>query len=357
VTRSGYQKSTIDSTGGAPDLEPGVALLTMITGYVKSQLVRAAAELRVADHLAAGPRSSAELAEAMAAEPGALLRFLRACAAIGLVTEVSRGEFANTAMGDLLRDEGSRFRDFALAFAGTGMYRPCEAMAEVARTGRPATEMVLGAPIWDYYRAQPAEARHYDEMMAFLTTNCADGLVADWDFTAARRIVDVGGGRGVLLRRVLQAAPQATGVLYDQPAVVAGAGVVPGERIEPVAGSFLAEVPAGADTYLLKSVLCDWAEEEAAQIVSNVYTAAPPGARLLVIDWILADELYRPETVAGVDAGLPITDFGLLVAMGGRIRTASQFRELISRAGFTVERIGIFTAGPSRWGLIVARRP
>jgi hypothetical protein len=339
------------------DFGPGVELLTMITGYVKSQLVRAAAELRIADQLADGPRTSDEMAEATEADPDALLRFLRACAAIGLVSEVSPEKFTSTVMGELLRSDVTRFRDFALAFVGPGMYRPCEAMAETARTGRSGTEIVFGVPMWDYYRQQPAEARHYDEMMAFLTANCAEGLVAAWDFSAARRIADIGGGCGVLLRGVLRAAPQATGVLYDQPAVIAGAALSPQDRIEAVPGDFLAEAPGGADTYLLKSVLCDWPDDRAAQILSHVYSAAPSGSRLLVIDWIMADELYRPDAVSGVDAGLPITDFGLLVAMGGRMRTASQFRDLLTGVGFTIDRIGHFAAGLTRWGLIAASRP
>jgi hypothetical protein len=339
------------------DFAPGVELLTMITGYVKSQLVRAAAELGIADHLSTGPRSVEELAEALDAEPDPLLRFLRACAAIGLVVEVSREKFTSSPMGDLLREDSARFRDFALAFVGPGMYRPCEAMADAARTGRSATQTTFGVPMWEYYLAHPQEARHYDEMMAFLTANCAEGLAQAWDFSGARRIVDVGGGRGILLRGVLQAATQATGVLYDQPAVIAGAGIGPDERIEAVAGDFLTQAPSGADTYLIKSVLCDWPDENAARILSNVYAAAPSGARLLVIDWIQADELYRPDAVSGVDAGLPITDFGLLVAMGGRIRTEQAFRDLIGAAGFTVERVGTFAAGLTRWGLIVASRP
>jgi len=89
---------------------PTMALLGMIHGYWNSQVVRAAAVLRLADHLTAGPRTAAEVAALELSDPRAAYRLMRACAGPGLLASDGDGRFSVTpaAGADRPRARGPR---------------------------------------------------------------------------------------------------------------------------------------------------------------------------------------------------------------------------------------------------------
>ena len=86
-------------------------------------------------------------------------------------------------------------------------------------------------------------------------------VLAAHDFSSSRRIVDVGGGRGHLLHAVLEATPDARGVLFDLPAVVETGGPAH-PRLVRQAGDFFVDPLPAADAYLVMEVLHDWADAE-----------------------------------------------------------------------------------------------
>ncbi len=167
--------------------------------------------------------------------------------------------------------------------------------------------------------------------MVSLTRQFSAAIIAAYDFGRFATIVDVGGGHGGFLTEVLRANPSVHGVLYDLPHVVAGApptldaaGVA--DRCEIVGGSFFDDVPAGGDAYVLKSVVHDWEDEQAVEILATCRRAIPSHATLLVLERVLA-----PPNV-GADGKL--SDLNMLVAPGGRERTVEEFGDLLQRGGF-----------------------
>jgi hypothetical protein len=178
--------------------------------------------------------------------------------------------------------------------------------------------------------------------MTGVSSIAIDTVVPRYDFTDRRLIVDVGGGHGALLAAVLASAPQARGILFDLPAVADGAaerlramGVA--QRCVTAGGSFFDAVPDGGDAYLLKTVIHDWADEQSIAILRNVRTAIAADGKLLLM------ELVLPEG-APPHPGM-LLDLEMLVQAGGRERTASEYGDLLSQAGFRLTRV-IPTAGP-----------
>jgi O-methyltransferase domain len=159
--------------------------------------------------------------------------------------------------------------------------------------------------------------------------------VPAYDFSDRKLIVDVGGGHGALLGAVLAQAPDARGVLFDLPSVVAGASV--SSRYATEGGSFFDSVPAGGDAYLMKTVIHDWDDEKSVAILRNVRTAIAPNGKLLLF------ELVLPE---GAPAHLGmLVDLEMLVTAGGKERTKAEYAALLSQAGFRLTRV-IATPGP-----------
>ncbi|MGH3794033.1 MAG: methyltransferase [Pseudonocardiaceae bacterium] len=304
-----------------------------IMGFMVSQAICAVSELGVPDHLAAGPLAVRDLADAVRADPDALARFLRVLAAEGLFTEQEPGVFALATLGRLLRTEvpGS-LRHFA-ALMSDEAYTVWGAAAHAVRTGEPAFEHVFGLPYFGWLAENPDAAARFNAAQAGLVELRLLPLL-EWNWAGVRAVVDVGGGNGLLLARLLERHPHLRGIVFDLPQVMseaaketwAATGVA--RRVEGVAGDFFAGVPEGADVYVLSQILHDWNDERAAAILRRCHHAVPAHGRVLVLEQVL-DEVREPDPAA-------LLDLHMLVLLGGRERTATGWAELLSRSGFSL---------------------
>jgi SAM-dependent methyltransferase len=318
-------------------------LLELLEGAAVTQVIRTVAELGVVDRVADGPRPVAELAVVVGADPDGLRRLLRAASALGLFAPAATADtYTVTELGALLAEMPGSLRNYVLMRAAPGQWRPMGLMPLAVRTGNQVTRSALGQQLWDYYRDHPEEGALFAKAMTDLSTLLADAVAAAVDLDGRRTIVDVGGGRGTLLTRLLAGAPQARGVVLDRPEVVATAPVVP--RLSFVGGDFFAEVPPG-DAYLLSHVLHDWHDDRAGEILRVCHRAARPGAALFVVEAVLPD---RPAAV-----GPELLNLHMLTHHGGRERTRAQYQWLLSAAGW---RLSDVTELPLRQSVLRADR-
>jgi hypothetical protein len=314
---------------------PGSRVLDMAHGAASTHILGALARLEIADHLAAGPRTVSDLAAATGTEPDLLDRLLRAAVALG-VLERSGESVATTEVGSCLRTGPGSLRDLVLMLSSPGQLRPLEYLTEAIR-GQPAGEAALGQTIWDYYREHPGEGAAFTGAMSGVSAMIAGQVAAAAAVGECRRIVDVGGGHGTLLRALLATAPRAQGVVLDLPEVAATAPAA--ERIEFAGGSFLASVPPGGDVYVLCHVLHDWDDAAAVRILGACRRAAPAGARLLIVEAVLGDQPgpVMPE----------LLNLHMLVMSGGRERTRDQYRQLLDPAGWQLTGVTPLPSGQS----------
>jgi hypothetical protein len=302
-------------------------------GLIAAQAIHVAAKLRIPDLLASGPRTIAELAKDAGADPSALKRLLRALTTIGMFAAVPDGRFSNTPSSDILRaDHPQSQRGFALFLPASFLWRPLGELYESVRTGDPAFERIFGQRFFDYLGSHPGDAGVFNAAMTQGIAFSSPALLAAYDFSRFEKLVDVGGGEGALLSAILEATPGLHGVLFDLPNVVGGASrILSGEiaaRSEIAGGSFFDAVPKNADAYLLKGILHDWPDEDAVRILCNVRRAIRPSGILLLVEG-LVDSADKP-------AGLMEL---LMLVIGGRERTESDFRALLATAGFNLSRI------------------
>ncbi|MHB8576423.1 MAG: methyltransferase [Dehalococcoidia bacterium] len=320
---------------GAPEPAPAQILLQAMTGYVVPQALYAAVRLGIADELASGSRDVADLARLTGAQPRALLRLLRALCSAGVFSE-SDGLFAATNLGRCLaRDSGESVYASVLV-AGAEQYRAWAELLHSVQTGSAAFEHVFGVGCYDYLAQHPEAGRLFDASMTETGADLPRAVLAGYDFSAARIIVDVGGGHGALLSALLQAYPAAHGILFDLPAVVSGAepvlqaaGIV--ARCTAIGGSFFDAVPTGGDVYVLARTLLNWEESRVITILRRCREAMTTDARLLVVEPVLP-----AGPVAFADA---FNDLNLLVLGGGGMYTEVELRALFAAAGLRLLRV------------------
>jgi cyclopropane fatty-acyl-phospholipid synthase-like methyltransferase len=155
----------------------------------------------------------------------------------------------------------------------------------------------------------------------------ADG----YDYSAIETLVDVGGGEGLLLAAVLQRYPSMRGVLFDLPAVVAGADEIlaaagVAERVEIVGGDMFAAIPAGGDAYVFSTVFRCFDDPECLTILQRCREVLPTHGRLLAIEMVPPDGPWEPPAGLG--------DLDAMVLYGGADRTEQEWRSLLAQAGF-----------------------
>jgi hypothetical protein len=327
--------------------------------YRVGQIIRTAALLGVCDVVAATPMTAEEVAERVGAAGDPMRRLLRTLVALDVLRE-SDGLFSNAAMGQvLLRDHPEAMREVAISRMRDPWWRAWGALPEAVRTGDSAYVLANGRSMWEDLGDDPDAAASFNAMIASGTEEYAASLLKSLDFTGVRRFVDVGGGRGSMLAALLIAAPEARATLFDLPAGLIGArehlaDVGIADRVDLAAGDFFESVPEGGDVYLLRRVLHNWSDEQAIAILTNCRKKiGDRPARLLIADTLMPE---RPVPGPAEEEAIFTLDLHMLVLLGARERSASEFRVLLETAGFRIDEVlatspeGTIVASPARLG-------
>jgi O-methyltransferase domain/Dimerisation domain len=320
---------------------PQATLRQLIDGYRISQMICVAAELGIADVLAAGPRHYAEIARATRADALTLFRLLRALASVDVFARVDGDCFALTPLAEQLQTGvAGSLRPWAVL---TGrLYDTWAHLGHSVATGETAFDHLHGISVWDYRSRNPQEGRVFHDAMTANTTLVASAVVDAYDFSRFGTLVDVGGGEGALIQAVLTANPNLHGILFDVPAAVheaAASFAVAGlaGRCQLLTGSFFESVPAGGDGYILSRILHDWHDDQAIHILQTIRRAMTGGCRLLIVERVVDAE--KPSVEAAH------TDIHMLVMTGGRERTVAEFQTLLAASDFELVR-AIATGSP-----------
>ncbi len=288
------------------------------------------AELSLADHIARDPgATSGRLAELTESDPDCLHRLLRYLGSLGIV-RTTNGTIRLTDVGELLRTDGEHSLHALARIYGGSFYRSFGALLHTVRTGQQGFEHVFGDNHFDYFAQHPQLG--FDRAMA-ASSAMFGSLVETVDFSATKVVVDVGGGDGELLGRVLRAAPHLRGVLLERAHVIEAARrnlaqLRLADRCELITGDFTASVPGGGDIYLLSRVLHDWDDEQALRILRNCAAAVPEHGELFVIERLLPEDDSQSLAAAW--------DIHMMCNVGGRERTADHYHRLLHSAGFEV---------------------
>jgi hypothetical protein len=326
-----------DSTSSPSSLPPHAQIIQMGTAYWVSQFVCTAANMRLADHLAGGPRSAGELTAVTGANPRALHRFMRTLASLGILTQDTGDRFALTPLGAALKSDAPGAARATVLVMGGPTFRSAFAEFQYSlETGKTAMEKVCGMPLFDYLAQHPQEAAQFSEAMVGIHGAEPPAVAAAYDFSRLATIVDVGGATGNMLGHILKRHSQPRGILFDRPHVVTEAPAllrahgVEG-RVSIEHGSFFDRVPAGGDAYILSHIIHDWNEDQCLTILGNCRKAMKPGAKLLIVEFVL------PE--GDTPHFGKIVDMVMLTIPGGEERTAAEYGTLLAAAGLKMTRV------------------
>ena len=320
-----------------------VVMLELVTGAWVAQAIQVAAELGIADALAEDPLPLDDLADRVGADPDALRRLMRALISRGIFRQRRDGRYDLTALANALRSD-ARFSMYGWArVVGSPQHREhWSLLVESIKSGKAILPQLRGKEAFDYLRDEPELLKLHNDAMTGLDGPAAIAVVAGYSFSHYRTIVDQHQSCISELGPILAATPNARGVLYDLPEVVAGASALlrqrgVEDRVRVEGGSFFDSVPSGGDAYVLKWIIHDWPDEQAVAILRNVRVAAGADAMVLLVETVLPE---HDRDFAGKWA-----DLEMLLDANGRERDAAEYRDLLRQAGFRMTRV-VQTASP-----------
>lgn len=322
------------------DARARARLLSLINSNWTTQAVSVATRLRLPELLREGPRTAQALAQATHCDRPALTRLLRALTSIDVLTETAGGMFDLTPLGELLCADVPGSLAAWAEFCGTRSWAAWGCLEQSIRSGDSLRKQAGGADGFHHLENDVQAALLFNRAMVELTQPVAAAIARTLDWSGMRLIVDVGGGYGELVAAILSRHPTLRGVLFDLAHATAAAGsrlAAAGleGRCSLVTGSFFGVIPGAADAYLLKSILHDWDDERAVEILLNCRRAMAPHARLFVIERI-APEHFRDTPH---DRDIARSDLNMLIGTGGHERTEKQYHELLEAAELRITRM------------------
>ena len=306
------------------------ALSDDLAGFWRTQTICAAVELGVFEAL---PATAAGIAETCGLEPTRAKRLLRALGELRLVTDED-GTWRATERGTCLAAGHPRtLADAAVEF-GRAFPKMWESLPRALR----ADSGWRAPDIFAEIAADPARVTAHHRMLASYALHDYAAVPAALDLRGDERVIDAGGGHGVLAGLLVDACPGLRVTVLDRPEVVERAAC--GRHADGVtfrAVDLFSPWGVEGDAVTLARVLHDWDDASALRILRRARRALPPGRRLFVMEMML------PE--AGSAGGL--CDLHLLAVTGGRERTVSEYVALLDRAGFSFDGVRRLPALPS----------
>jgi hypothetical protein len=317
---------------------PPIEAVRLLNGFRGYQLVVAACRLKLPDLVSSGNGDPVSLASQTSTHEPSLRRVLRALAAWGFFAQGDDGRYVPTPISEAFRSDKPGLRNMALMLSEEA-YRAWGELTYTLESGQPAFERVYGMSRWAKLAAEPEHAAQFNAAMVESTNRVMHSFLAAYDFGRVRNVVDVGGGSGALLAAVLSAHPKMEGVLFDLASGLSGAAEAIeraglGARVRIVEGSFFESVPQAADLYMLKSVIHDWNDDDAVNILKTCRAAMARDSRVVLVERLV------PERVAEGDGSLAtvMSDVNMMVVLGGRERTTAEYASLLEAAGLRMSR-------------------
>jgi protein-L-isoaspartate O-methyltransferase len=321
------------------------ALLQMVYGAQTAQVIYVAAKLGIADLLKERPKDVLQIAAATGVNSAVLRRIFHFLVSRGLLGDLGDGRFALTQLGQLLRSDRLDSVHQRAIFNAEVLFPLWGELLHSVTSGQSAATRVFGKPLYEHLAEHPETRVLFDRTMASGARHRHGPAVAAYDFSRFNTILDVGGGNGALLISILQAYPGPRGIVFDLPPAaerarqnIEAAGL--SDRCSVIGGDALETVPPGADAYILSNFLIDMDDDRASTILGRCRSAMADTGTLLLIEWVVPTADEKPDPFRSWEtASMDLIMLAIGGSGGGRVRTAAEFRELLTTSGFVLQHV------------------
>ncbi|MGW2356678.1 methyltransferase [Streptomyces phaeofaciens] len=339
--------------------QPGptpVPLMDLTTGFWRFKVLAAAVDLGLFSALSRlGEADAGAIAAELRLHPRPARMLLACCTALGLLVR-DNGSYRNEEVAERFLVEGQPhyFGGF-VQYSDRHGYPGWGRLQEALRENRPTT--------WDpdvqesaFVTTDPDILESFWEAMFTVSSFTGDALAGAYDFTAHRRLLDVGGGTGAFPVALCRRHPHLRATVLDLPHItemtrekVASLGLA--HAIETHGGNFLTDpaLPSGHDVILLSMILHDWDEETNRRLLEKCHAALPADGAVLICELVLDDDESGPASAALMGLNM------LVETRSGHNYTYAEYHRWLTDAGFAdVSVVELDAAGAN--AVVVGRK-
>lgn len=304
---------------------PHIQLAIMSRWYVVSRAIHTVAKLGLANHMSFEPMKVNDLAQMTDTNPELLNRLLRFLSAYAIFKH-ENDTYSLTELSVPLRDDAPNSIRAVLCMVDESWWQAFSCLDLSLKTGVSSFTLQHGDDFFSYLSKHPAKQGNFDKGMAKLSTFDDDAIAQAYDFSAFSTMIDLGGGRGGLVKALAKNYPHLQISLFDTPAVIEQLDTTDfPSQVQLVSGDFLAHVPK-AEAYIFKGVLHDFNDDLMLQILNNCCKQISKEAILFIAEQVLPeDDLPHPNKTM---------DIVMMALLGGRQRTIKEWQKSVEPAGF-----------------------
>ncbi|MBD0261775.1 MAG: hydroxyneurosporene methyltransferase [Tolypothrix sp. Co-bin9] len=326
-------------------IEAKKKLFDMVLAFIKSQCIYIATRLGIFNLLQdEGEQSLETIAEKTNTKPERLYFVLRALAHLDVLEQKPGKVFASTELSDLLvTNKGPSMGHFAMHITEPAQWDAWKVLEDALHTGEVPFERANGKGVYDFCQDNEWSGDVFINAMSYLTIHAVDALIDVYDFSRFNTVMDVGGGQGGLIARIVKQFG-CKGILFDVPYVAETAPAylekqgIDKDAVQIITGDVFVEVPKGADAIVMKYFISAWNDEDAMKILHNCKQALPPHGKIILLQAFVPD-LDEPKVAPdGIMPGIFAVQINVAVP-GGGWRTRREFQELFEKSGFVLEKV------------------
>jgi SAM-dependent methyltransferase/predicted transcriptional regulator len=324
--------------------------MNMLVGYWRTQILYSIVRHDILQKIKDGNDDVSSLRKNCNIPEVSLDMIIKVSLLWGLLKETN-GKYCLTYKGELLTENGADSLKYASLMWGEEHYLAMSKLAEALKDDRSQFKDLFGYEFFDYCSRNRDKSLIYNRAMAEYSIDY-DDIIGLYDFSNTMRLMDIGGGQGQLLSKILAKYPNIkSGIVFDLPNVIDEAKQNLKEspyynKIELKPGDFFSSINSlDADTIILSRVLHDWNDDDAIKILKNILSGLKENGKLLIFEMVVPE---NPK----IDMGTTL-NFDLLVMVGGKERTKEEFNTLLKNVGFKIMDI---KKGKSIISIIIAER-
>jgi hypothetical protein len=326
-------------------IEAKKKLFDMVLAFIKSQCIYIATRLGIFNLLQdEGEQSLETIAEKTNTKPERLYFILRALAHLDVLEQKPGRVFASTELSDLLvTNKGPSMGHFAMHITEPAQWDAWKVLEDALHTGEVPFERANGKGVYDFCQDNEWSGDVFINAMSYLTIHAVDALVDVYDFSRFNTVMDVGGGQGGLIARIVKQFG-CKGILFDVPYVAETAPAylekqgIDKDAVQIITGDVFVEVPKGADAIVMKYFISAWNDEDAMKILHNCKQALPPHGKIILLQAFVPDLDEPKVSPDGIMPGIFAVQINVAVP-GGGWRTRREFQELFEKSGFVLEKV------------------
>jgi acetylserotonin N-methyltransferase len=301
-------------------------IIDLIDAFRRSKAMFAATALGVFEHM---PATAAELAAALSADSGALERLLDGCVALGLLERNGRS-YRNAPLAErYLRRQSPHALTGYILYSESVLYPLWANLADAVREGTNRWKQTHGldGPLFSHFFRTPEMKREFLLGMHSYGMLSSPAVVASFDLSRFRRLVDLGGATGHLPGAAKTKYPRLQAAIFDLPEVIETVRDLAPEGVELLPGDFFTDPLPPADLYALGRILHDWTEPKIRTLLAKIAGSLPEGGGLLIMETLLRDDKSGPVNAL-------MQSLNMLVCTEGKERTLAEYEALLQEAGF-----------------------